>query len=104
MPLGTIPLMCRSAPPEVSHRPQSQRFEVLVDGALGVCSYRRQGDVLVLHHTEVPAALEGRGLASAMVEAALAWARSEGLQVRPSCSYVAAYMRRHPRTQDLLAP
>ena len=33
---------------------------------------------------------------------ALAWARQEGLRVRPTCSYVAAYMQRHPETQDLL--
>jgi predicted GNAT family acetyltransferase len=50
----------------------------------------------------VPAALQGRGLAAALVQAALAWARAERL--RPTCSYVAAYMRRHPDTQDLLAP
>ena len=61
------------------------------------------GDVLMLHHTEVPEALAGQGVAAALVQAALAWARAEGLKVRPTCSYVAAYMRRHPETQDLLA-
>ncbi len=35
---------------------------------------------------------------------ALAHARREGLRVRPDCSYVAAYMQRHPQTLDLLAP
>ena len=59
--------------------------------------------MLVLHHTEVPAALQGQGVAAALVQAALAWARAEGLRVRPVCSYVAAYMKRHPETQDLLA-
>lgn len=88
--------------PEVQHQPEAQRFVVLTPQGLALCSYRRDGDVLVLHHTEVPAALEGRGIAGALVAAALAWARSEGLRVRPVCSYVAAYMRRHPETQDLL--
>jgi len=37
------------------------------------------------------------------VRAALAHARAAGWRVRPSCSYVASYMRRHPQTQDLLA-
>jgi predicted GNAT family acetyltransferase len=59
--------------------------------------------VLLLTHTEVPPALEGRGIAAALVKAALDWARAEGLRVRPLCSYVVAYMRRHPETQDLLA-
>ncbi len=86
----------------VDHHPGRQRFDAVVDGQLALCSYRRQGDTLVLHHTEVPPALQGRGVAAALVAAALAWARHEGLRVRPTCSYVAAYMRRHPATQDLL--
>ena len=51
----------------------------------------------------MPPAFEGRGVAAALVHATLAWARAEGLRVRPMCSYVTAYMRRHPETQDLLA-
>jgi len=47
-------------------------------------------------------ALQGQGVAADLVHAALAFARSQGLRVRPSCSYVAAYMRRHPETLDLL--
>ena len=69
---------------------------------MGVCSYSRQGDVLVLHHTEVPPALQGQGVAAELVAATLAWAREQGLRVRPTCSYVASYMRRHPQTLDLL--
>ena len=72
-------------------------------GQLAVCDYRRHGQVLDLHHTWVPPASQGQGHAAALVQATLAWARAEGLQVRPSCSYVAVYMRRHPETQDLLA-
>ncbi len=37
-----------------------------------------------------------------MVKAALAHARAEGLRVEPACSYVRAYMKRHPDTHDLL--
>jgi hypothetical protein len=54
-------------------------------------------------HTGVPQALEGRGIAAALVGAALAHARAQGLRIRPQCSYVQVYMRRHPETQDLLA-
>jgi predicted GNAT family acetyltransferase len=38
-----------------------------------------------------------------LVGVALAHARDQGLQVRPTCSYVARYMQRHPETLDLLA-
>ncbi len=88
--------------PAVEHQAAAQRFAVSTPQGIALCSYRREGNMLVLPHTEVPPALEGRGIAAALVAAALAWARSEGMKVRPSCSYVAAYMRRHPETQDLL--
>ena len=88
----------------VTHNPAASRFEARVGGHLAECSYRRQGDLLVLPHTEVPAALQGQGVAAALVAATLAWAREQGLQVRPVCSYVAAYMQRHPETHDLLKP
>jgi len=88
--------------PSVVHNPAAQRFEAEVGGRLSVCAYRRVGDVLHLTHTEVPGALEGQGIAAALVASTLAWARREGLRVRPSCSYVATYMRRHPDTLDLM--
>ena len=88
----------------VFHNLASSRFELQIEGQLSRCDYRRDGDALALVHTGVPSALEGRGIAASLVGAALAYARSEGLRVRPVCSYVAAYMHRHPETADLLAP
>ena len=41
--------------------------------------------------------------AAELVRAALAHTREQGLKVRPLCSYVQAYMRRHPEVQSLLA-
>ena len=64
----------------------------------------RFGWVRLLHTDEpltVPA-LRGRGIAAALVHAALAHARERGLKVRPDCSYAEAYMQRHPETLDLL--
>ncbi len=87
---------------DIVHHPERSRFETIVDGRLGVCAYRRQGDVLLMTHTEVPPELQGHGIAARLVQAALDWARAERLRVRPLCSYVAVYMRRHPETQDLL--
>jgi predicted GNAT family acetyltransferase len=87
----------------VRHDAGASRFEAEIDGRLAVCAYRRSGDVLHLTHTEVPPALQGQGIAAALVRETLDWARREGLRVRPLCSYVAAYMRRHPETLDLLA-
>ena len=86
----------------IVHDEGRQCFEAVVDGRRSVCAYRLQGDTMVITHTEVPPALQGRGIAAALVAAALAHARERGLRVRPLCSYVAVYMRRHPETLDLL--
>lgn len=88
--------------PTVVHRSEASRFEAEVGGRIAICAYRRSGDRLDLVHTEVPAAAQGRGIAAQLVRETLDWARREGLHVRPLCSYVAAYMQRHPETQDLL--
>jgi predicted GNAT family acetyltransferase len=86
----------------VTHDEAACRFEAVIDGHLSVCEYRMRDHTAMFVHTEVPSALQGRGVAAALVGAALQWARAGGLRVRPMCSYVAAYMRRHPETQDLL--
>lgn len=90
-------------PISVSHNPAASRFEAVIGGGLGVCAYRLQDGVLWLTHTEVPPQSQGQGHAAALVQAALDWARAQGHRVRPLCSYVATYMRRHPDTQDLIA-
>ena len=86
----------------VTHAASSRRFEAEVDGQLCIADYRIAGPVMTMPHTYVPRPLEGRGIAAALVAAALAHARAAGLRVRPDCSYVARYMRRHPETLDLL--
>ena len=87
----------------ITHRPEDQRFEAIVDGLPCEADYQLIKGVVWMNHTGVPRQLEGRGIAAQLVAAALAWARAEGHKVKPTCSYVAAYMRRHPETQDLLA-
>jgi predicted GNAT family acetyltransferase len=86
----------------IEHDAALGRFSTLVHGHLCVCDYRLRDGVMVMTHTEVAPELEGQGIASELVRAALAHAREHGLKVRPLCSYVQAYMRRHPEVQGLL--
>ena len=79
------------------------RFSAVVHGHQCVCDYRLRDGVMAITHTEVARELEGQGIAAELVRAALAHARENGLKVRPLCSYVQAYMRRHPEVQSLLA-
>lgn len=88
---------------DVRDNPAAGQFEAQVDGSLAVAAYTLDGDQIAFTHTTVPRALEGRGVGSALVATALASARERGLKVVPLCSFVAAYMKRHPETADLLA-
>jgi predicted GNAT family acetyltransferase len=87
---------------DVRHNAEGSRFEALIDGRLARCSYRMHDGVMLLVHTEVPAALEGRGIGAALVRAALDHASAARLQVRPRCSFVSAYIARHPEYRHLL--
>jgi predicted GNAT family acetyltransferase len=87
---------------QVHHNIAGSRFELPVDGGVAECAYRLQGTVMNIVHTEVPPASAGRGVAAALARSALDYARARGHSVRPSCTYVRAYMRRHPETLDLL--
>jgi predicted GNAT family acetyltransferase len=42
-------------------------------------------------------------MAERVVRAALDHARAHGMKVRPACSYVRTYLRRHPEMKDLVA-
>jgi len=87
---------------EVHHNAAASRFEAMVNGLLCVADYHRVDNVMRIHHTEVPRALAGRGIAGQIVRAAFAHAEANGLEVEPWCGYVRAYMKRHPETQRLL--
>ena len=87
----------------IVHNTAASRFEAVVDGLTCVAAYHRSGDMIDMHHTGVPRSLEGRGIAAALVQAAVEYARAEGLEVDPHCSYADAWMRRHPEYQGLRA-
>lgn len=94
--------MTASAESSVRHELARYRFVIELDEHEAVLDYRFTGDTMVILHTRVPAAIEGRGVAARLTASALAWARANGRKVSPECSYAQAYFTRHPRDQDLL--
>jgi len=77
------------------------RFELAAEGCLAFVAYRISDGVMDLYHTESPKELAGRGIAPRLVLKALETARQHGLKVKPTCSFVKAYMERHPEYKDL---
>jgi len=79
------------------------RFSVTVEGRQAVLDYHRVDERTVdFASTFVPDELRGRHLGSLLVRHALAWARSEGLRVVPSCWFVATVARHRPEDAALL--
>lgn len=88
----------------IVHDLERGRFEATLPAGLAHADYRRVGNSLHMMHTEVPRAVEGRGIGGELVQAALDYADANGLTVMPLCSFVRGYMRNHPETHRLLAP
>ena len=88
---------------DVVHHPERACFELLVQGQPCRADYRLSGRTMIVHHTEVPRALEGQGLAAIVVQAVFDHAAAHALTVEPRCSYVRAWARRHPEVAPLLA-
>lgn len=80
----------------VTDNQAESRFEVRADGRFARLVYWRNGNQLVLLHTEVPAALEGRGIGGRLVMAAIEHGAREGLTVVPLCPFARGWLKRHP--------
>lgn len=81
---------------QVEDRPGEGRFVAEVGGHTAELVYRREGDRLVLVHTGVPDELEGQGIGSALVRAAVAAAMDEELTIVPECPFARRWLQDHP--------
>ena len=86
----------------VRHNEPGQRYEVTLDGQTAFSQYEMRGDTILFLHTELPEALEGRGIGSAIAKAALDDAQRRKLSVIPECPFIRGYIDRHPEYRDLV--
>jgi predicted GNAT family acetyltransferase len=89
-------------PNAVRDNKAQQRFEMRAGDDTAVAYYRLEPGVITFTHTEVPAALWGRGIGSQLIRGALEAARTDGLKVAARCSFVSAYLRKHPEFNDIV--
>lgn len=82
--------------PTVIHNAEGQRFELLMREETAYLEYSRQGTNFSLDHTYVPDALRGLGVGGILVRAAVMEAKKQGWSIVPHCSFVVAYLQRHP--------
>lgn len=86
---------------EVARNPAKNRFETWIDGELSKLDYMEDGDTIVMTHVGVHPAHRGQGVAGKVTRVALEYAKEKSLRVIPMCSYVGAYIRRHPEYIEL---
>ncbi|MEL6925471.1 MAG: GNAT family N-acetyltransferase [Bacteroidota bacterium] len=81
-----------------------QQYEFHIDGHIAKIEYliKEEKNKIYLIHTEVPEALSGRGIGSALVRQVLADIETQGWQLVPRCPFVASYIKRHPEWQRLV--
>ena len=78
------------------------RFELDLGQAVAVANYRRDGDVVMLLHTEVPQELSGQGIGSRLAGGVFEALRARGLRVDARCPFMASYAARHPELAGML--
>jgi predicted GNAT family acetyltransferase len=89
---------------KIENNEREHRWEARVGEYVAFSSYRLNEDTIHFLKTRVPPELEGQGVASRLVKAALDDARSQHLTVVPICRFVTTYIRRHPEYRDLVYP
>jgi predicted GNAT family acetyltransferase len=88
---------------DVRDNPALHRFELDTEAGPAIVTYRREGGVLKLIHTEVPKAMEGHGIGSKLAKGVLEMIRGKGERIVPLCDFMRAYIDRHPDYADLVA-
>jgi uncharacterized protein len=78
------------------------RFELDVEGGVAFANYRITPAAVIITHMETPRALRGQGIASKLVEGALALIRADGRKVIAGCGFVVDYLSKHSAYADMV--
>ena len=76
---------------DVTHSPDTARFE----SGNAYLSYERTGDSLDIQHTIVPEDMAGQGVGGDLVQAAVEFARAEGLELVVTCPFAKNWLAKH---------
>lgn len=88
----------------VTNNAARRRYEAVVDqaGTAGFIDYQETKELVVLTHTDVEPAFEGRGVGSALARSALEDIRDRRLKALVICPFILGWLRRHPEYVDVL--
>lgn len=80
----------------IQHEQDKESFAVVIEGQRAFVTYEIYDGALDVRKTFVPKELEGRGIASKLVQAAYDYARAQNLKCIATCSYAVVWLQRHP--------
>lgn len=79
------------------------RFEYHSQDGIAICEYEESDGIWYLNHTSVPDSMRGQGVAGKLAEFAINHIDAQNGKIVPRCSYIAAYIEKHPQFARLLA-
>jgi predicted GNAT family acetyltransferase len=86
----------------VTENTAAHRFEMAIGGCMAAAYYRLEDGKVVLIHTEVPQQLSGQGIGSKLAEGVFRLIRETGRKAIVRCSFMGAWVSRHPEANDLV--
>lgn len=78
------------------------RFELSLDGGTALVAYRRDGERLVLVHTEVPDQFAGQGVGSRLAKGVFELIRASGRKAVVRCEFLKGWIAKHPEYDDVV--
>ena len=78
------------------------QFEISIDEHKALIVYREKDNIITLIHTEVEPELEGKGVATAVIEKTLDYIEKDNYKLVPLCPLVFAYIKRHPEWKRIV--
>ncbi|MFP4363624.1 MAG: GNAT family N-acetyltransferase [Spirochaetia bacterium] len=86
----------------IMHDERNQRFFVPLGDEEAEMTYRQvRPELISFNHTYVPPSHRGSGIAGRIVKEALEWAKGKNAKIVPSCSFVKAFVDKHPEYQEI---
>jgi uncharacterized protein len=80
----------------VIHDEKKNAFRISFPEGEAYVLYAISSSTIDIYHTDVPLALQNRGIGSMLAKHALQYAHDHSYHVKPSCTFVQAYMKKHP--------
>ena len=90
--------------PDIAHDVAAHRFDTIVEGEHCVLEYEIDTRTMTITHVSVPDPVSRRGIAAALMRAALETARERRWQVVPRCPYAAYFLKENPEWSVLVVP